>query len=331
MPEWIKQLQYLLTESVAVAVVTVIATRGSAPRKIGARMLVTSDRQYGTVGGGNLEYTAIKIARDRHLANAEHPHRQKFALGPALGQCCGGAVELLFETIKIDNFIFECGGGWYCRRIDETTLSSEGGASADDFRNKLQNTLDQIPVSDCFTIVESLDEQWACDRLTSTSPVVFVFGAGHVGSAVVSQLSLLACEIVWVDEREGIFPDQLPARVRCVVSDWPGEEVSAATDGACFIVMTHSHATDFDICKAVLETQQFSFLGLIGSKPKRKNFKKRLAQRGVSAVLLDRLCCPIGIEGIRSNNPEVIALGVAAQLTILWESENQLHDESIID
>src|SRR5258706_5258989 len=70
-------------------------TRGSAPREAGARMWVSATEMQGTIGGGNLEYTALKIAREMLLSGEVH-RKRKFALGDALGQCCGGAVTLEF-------------------------------------------------------------------------------------------------------------------------------------------------------------------------------------------------------------------------------------------
>lgn len=84
--------------------VQVKQTRGSAPREAGTRMWVSATETHGTIGGGNLEYTALKIAREMLLSGETHRSR-KFALGDALGQCCGGAVTLEFsrkEKIEAD-------------------------------------------------------------------------------------------------------------------------------------------------------------------------------------------------------------------------------------
>lgn len=78
--------------------VTVARARGSTPRETGAAMLVGADWTRGTIGGGQLEYMAIDRAR-RMLARAESAARMDLALGPELGQCCGGRVELALERI----------------------------------------------------------------------------------------------------------------------------------------------------------------------------------------------------------------------------------------
>jgi len=79
--------------------ILVVETRGSAPREAGTRMWVSATETHGTIGGGNLEYTALKIAREMLLSNEAHRER-KFALGDSLGQCCGGAVTLRFTKVE---------------------------------------------------------------------------------------------------------------------------------------------------------------------------------------------------------------------------------------
>jgi xanthine dehydrogenase accessory factor len=75
--------------------VLVLDTRGSAPREAGTRMWVSAAEVRGTIGGGNLEYTALRIAREM-LLSSETQRERRFALGDSLGQCCGGSVTLRF-------------------------------------------------------------------------------------------------------------------------------------------------------------------------------------------------------------------------------------------
>jgi xanthine dehydrogenase accessory factor len=79
--------------------VLVLETRGSAPREAGTRMWVGAAEVRGTIGGGNLEYTALKIAREM-LLSGETRRQRKFALGDSLGQCCGGSVMLQFTRTE---------------------------------------------------------------------------------------------------------------------------------------------------------------------------------------------------------------------------------------
>ncbi len=83
--------------------VTVAAALGSVPREVGAWMVVFAQDAVGTIGGGQLEWQAIAQSRQALQGLTPLPVRQKVALGPSLGQCCGGAVELLFEHVSAND------------------------------------------------------------------------------------------------------------------------------------------------------------------------------------------------------------------------------------
>lgn len=150
-----------------------------------------------------------------------------------------------------------------------------------------------------------------------------LYGAGHVGRAIVHLLEGLDCRVQWIDEREAEFPAQTSAQTSADTSATHIErlcvepvqaEVASAPPGACYLVLTHSHDLDLRITEAILRRADFSYLGLIGSATKRARFLRRLEQRGIAAALLQRLTCPIGIAGIAGKQPEVIAVAVVAQL-----------------
>ncbi len=97
MPHHTHELWPCLSRSPAI-LVSVERAAGSVPREVGAWMAVFSDRVIGTVGGGHLEWSAIAAARTQ-LASSPTVWRQDVALGPSLGQCCGGRVQLVFEPV----------------------------------------------------------------------------------------------------------------------------------------------------------------------------------------------------------------------------------------
>ena len=92
------------------------------------------------------------------------------------------------------------------------------------------------------------------------------------------------------------------------------DEVEAAPAGAAFLVLTHSHALDFEICAAVLQRGDFAYLGLIGSRTKRAQFERGFRDLGIAQERIARLVCPIGGGRIRDKRPAVIAALVAAEL-----------------
>jgi xanthine dehydrogenase accessory factor len=143
---------------------------------------------------------------------------------------------------------------------------------------------------------------------------IVLFGAGHVGRALVPMLAGLPCHITWVDSRDDQFPRDLPANVTAVCTDAPTVEVEAAAPGSYFLVMTHSHALDQELAEAVLARSDFAYFGLIGSVSKRRAFEKRMKNRGVPPARFRYMTCPIGVPGISGKEPAAIAIAVAAEV-----------------
>jgi len=150
---------------------------------------------------------------------------------------------------------------------------------------------------------------------------VAVFGAGHVGRALVRLLGELPCRVEWIDGREGEFPEAIPRNARRVVSDAPDEAAAALPEGCDVLVMTHSHALDQEVVEAVLRRARPRYLGLIGSQTKRARCLARLEHHGFDAVARARLTCPIGLPGVGGKRPAEIAIAVAAQLLQLQAAQ----------
>lgn len=266
MSDWLDTLRTLRDAGKAAVVVTVASTRGSVPREAGTNMIVTADAVHGTIGGGHLEHKAIAIARDRLAAGDAPGALRRFPLGASLGQCCGGIVELLFETVSDD-------AAW----------------------------------TDLLADARRRDEH-------ATGFTIVLFGAGHVGRALVRGLAGLPCRVTWVDERADAFPRDVPPNVTPVCTDIPEQEVDAAPPGAYFLVMTHSHALDEALAEAILRRADHAYFGLIGSVTKRRAFERRLARRGMPVARFATMTCPIGVAGIPGKEPAAIAIAVAAQM-----------------
>lgn len=157
-------------------------------------------------------------------------------------------------------------------------------------------------------------------RLTEDGPLladpprraVVVYGAGHVGQALVRALAPLPFDLTWVDARsEAAWPVAGPIPCRRLAA--PEAAAADAPDDAFHLVMTHSHALDLQVVAAVL-SRPFGFLGLIGSAGKKAAFLKSLHERNIDT---SRLTSPIGLPTITGKEPAVIAASVAAQLLAL--------------
>jgi xanthine dehydrogenase accessory factor len=322
MNEWIDELSDLSAAGEPAVLVTVAGIRGSSPREIGAKMIVTANETIGTIGGGQLEYQSTRIAVDM-LADEQLALRS-FPLGSAMGQCCGGVVEILFEPVA---------GGMPAWLRDLSALYGQREAAVIATRisrsapAKFVVTADEVfgvDKADASLVAaarEILDERAVVRRNVQEfyEPVVMsdfniaVFGAGHVGAAVVNALSGLDCNIRWIDSRRNIFRD-VPANVRAVEAQEPALEVAAMPADSYYLVMTHSHAIDFDICDHILRRGDARYCGLIGSVSKRRRFEKRYRQQGMPDGTIRKLVCPIGVDGISGKKPAEIAVSTAAEI-----------------
>lgn len=142
-----------------------------------------------------------------------------------------------------------------------------------------------------------------------------LYGAGHVGRAIVHLLTQIPCRVQWIDERESEFPPgPLPAHIEKVCAEPVEAEVTLAVPGCHFLVLTHSHGLDLALAEAILKRGDFAWFGLIGSATKRARFRSRLATKGIPETLLSRMTCPIGLPGITGKEPGVIAASVVAQM-----------------
>ena len=246
--------------------VEVQKVQGSGPRECGAWMAVFADTLVGTIGGGQLEFEAVAHARAL-LGGQALAGQRRFALGPSLGQCCGGVVWLGFERIS--------------------------AASSDELGRRLRER-------------------------SLAHPPVALFGGGHVGRAIIDLLGTLPVRTHWIDSRDEVFPDTLPANTVAEHSAPVQAAVATLEAGSCVLIMSFSHAEDLDVVAACLkrlrERDDLPYIGLIGSKSKWATFRHRLEARGFSDAELARITSPIGVAGIAGKEPEVIAVAVVAQI-----------------
>jgi len=149
---------------------------------------------------------------------------------------------------------------------------------------------------------------------------IAVFGAGHVGRALVPLLASLPCKVRWIDSRDSEFPEQIPQGVEKVLNDEVVDEVENMPAGSYFIVMTHNHQLDLELTAAILERNDFTYYGLIGSKSKRAKFEHRLRDRGFQPETVQRMRCPMGIADVKGKLPIEIAVSIAGEVIATYNA-----------
>ncbi len=276
--------------------VVIAAIKGSSPREVGASMLVWRDGQSGTIGGGTLEFQAAEAARSQSLPNRLTHH----ALGPEMGQCCGGAVSLFSEVF--DHKALEA--------LDDTVIARS--ASAGEMPLSVKRLLTTARSQGIAPAPQMIDG-WMVEPVHKPTRNLWIWGAGHVGRALVDVLSPLPdIAITWVDTGPERFPASVPAGVTTVPATKPAKLVRHAPPNAEHLVLTYSHNLDLELCNQLL-SHDFRFAGLIGSATKWARFRSRLAALGHAPEQISRITCPIGDPAL-GKHPQMIAVGVAAQL-----------------
>jgi len=339
---WIHDLRACAASATPAVLVTVAGAKGSVPREPGAKMIVTADRLIGTIGGGHLEWKATEIAR-RLLGGDDVEALQRFPLGASLGQCCGGLAQLLFEPVaatapwlealaqqspdvacvvvtsahgaagsdKLIVTVDGCTGSLGAPELDRAATQAARTLLRDGGTTRLAE------IGDATATTCLLDPLGPCDWH------IVLFGAGHVGQAIVRAMAEMPCRITWVDSRDAVFPASVPVHTTVVATDVPEAEIDAAPAGAHFLVMTHSHPLDQALTERILRRGDYAYFGLIGSASKRHQFERRLLARGIAPAQLATMTCPIGVPGIDDKRPAVIAIAVAAELVQQYEKQQR--------
>ncbi len=249
--KWVLDLNECLEKPEVFSVLTVVATSGSVPREVGAKMIVRQDGTHsGTIGGGHLEALAVNDAL--MCIRAQKSQLFSYPLGAKAGQCCGGKVDIFVEVLN-------------------------------------------------------------------SGPLLYVFGAGHVGHAVSQTLIGTAFRTTLIDSRpEWIQSKNIPPEIGRVDDDWDDFVDSALWDEnrTFAVIMTHEHRLDQDILEVLLK-KPMRYLGLIGSEKKWATFKSRLLARGFSEEELARVHCPIGLP-LGGKSPKEVAISFAAEVLTEW-------------
>lgn len=281
-----------------VARVVIAAQDGSSPREAGAAMLVWSDAQSGTIGGGALEFQAA--ARAREMLAVGGVAVQRVALGPNIGQCCGGAVTLVTEVYDAAN-LPEPRAGLVARALDGSAQPLAVARLID--RARAQGVAPST----------TLAQGWLIEPLARATRPLWVWGAGHVGRALIAVLAPLPdLAITWVDVAPERFPAAVPPSVRALPAPDMAAAVALAPQDAEHLVLTFSHAIDLELCHRLLG-HGFAACGLIGSATKWARFRSRLHALGHSPENIAAILCPIGNPAL-GKHPQAIAISVAAEI-----------------
>lgn len=316
-------LQAAVAAQGRVARIVVAEVQGSGPREVGAAMLIWQGGTHGTIGGGALEWQAICRARAMLAIGGTRLDRE--ALGPKLGQCCGGTVSILTEVYGAADLVALAGREVIARPVAGTAMPLA-------VKRLLAKARGQgvLPAP-------ALVQGWMLEPVARVQRNLWIWGAGHVGRALVAVLAPLpGLTITWVDVAADRFPpwafgdgatERLPDTLVVLPAAEPARLIPHAPRDGEHLILTYSHALDLDLCHRLLG-HGFTRLGLIGSATKWTRFRSRLRALGHDAAAIGRIECPIGDPAL-GKHPQAIALGVAVEL-LKRHKKNASHKEIAI-
>lgn len=317
-----------MEEKIDFVFVTIIASSGSSPRGAGSRMLVLPDGStIGTIGGGNVEYTAgkhaLKVLKEKtSLTEGYKLHQGEVA---DLGMICGGDVVIYFQYISHDNteFFELCTlllDDWEknkdCWLILDITNEAAWNAGFYGSFSGLKNMdiKDPTPLLGTKALQVTINGRRYYSEPLLKAGLVYVFGGGHVAQELVPVLSHLDFRCVVFDDRKdfsnkNVFPDAYG----CIVGDFEHilDKVQIeAEDYVC--IMSRGHQYDYLIQKQILSTPA-SYIGVMGSRRKSAAIFEKLLNDGFTDEHLSRFTTPIGLN-IKAETPAEIAISIAGQL-----------------
>ena len=298
-------LKKVVNSNGPVARILILEVKGSTPRGSGTDMYVWAGGIHGTIGGGNLEFEAIKSAHK--LFETRKTNIKSYPLGPQLGQCCGGFVKIVTEYYDEKDVV-------NLRNENLNVRSISGTTEAPQTVKELVKKYSTRRIS----LDHTLSNGWLIEKIITEKAPIWIWGAGHVGSAILSLLAPMPnLEVFWLDTDASRFPNLEFSNVHKIVYDTPDKFVKRAQPDAEHLILTYSHKIDLEICNEILK-HDFKWAGLIGSKTKFTRFKTKLLSIGHSEEKIDQIECPIGYKKY-GKHPQHIALGVVVD----WVERNQ--------
>lgn len=322
-----KKLREKLKEGKAFVLMILVKRRGSAPRDIGAKMVLFEDGDtLGSVGGGRVEALALEEAKGvlgtgegrllRYTLTAKEVSEE--------GMLCGGEVTVLLDYWTkdkeevLDKLIMALESGetpWLLLGIPPSSkgclLLTKGGAVGE-LKGIRAEVLDLSYIKRP-TLLEIEGVELYVEPVLQ-GPTLYLFGAGHVSKELAPLAKKVGFRVVVVDDRaEFANKERFPTVDEVIVQDFEEASRNLPLGPESYVVIvTRGHEHDYTVLRNVLGFGT-KYIGMIGSKRKRDIIFEKLKGEGVPPELLSRVRSPIGLD-IGAESPEEIAISIVAEL-----------------
>lgn len=313
----IKRALELFSKNTPFVIATIVKKEGSSPREEGASMLVTKDGlDFGTIGGGAEEYSAIEYAKE--LIKKEKSENKKFVLtndqAESIGMVCGGVNVVHFEHISPEDVLAK---NYFKKIVDNySTMEMELVYSLSEdigFSILVDGELQS------FTRGEPKLKSELFKLKIVNELRVFIFGGGHVSKALVPILNYLNLKTIVIEDRAEFLKEEDFPNSRRVLADY-SNLVNLNIEREDYVcILTRGHKSDGIVLRQVLEKSP-TYVGVIGSRKKAKLMFDSLKGTEYESLLKGRVYSPVGVE-IGAQTPEEISISIAAQIVEKYRGE----------
>ena len=311
---------------------SIVASSGSTPRGMGAKMAVFSNgATLGTIGGGAVEYESIRLAMK--ALKEKSTFTMGFNLAPNqtadIGMICGGQVTVYFQyfagespdAIEILKYIVTL----FDRDVNTWLIThiTEGGVKQIGIYEEGKELMFTAGISEeeikpllkSCGMLRKGEPAYYVEPLTQAG-MVYVFGGGHVSQELVPVITHIGFRTVVYDDREAFAnPKLFPQAFNTVVGSFKNiSEHIKLTKNDYAVIMTRGHQADYEVLEQALRTEA-CYIGVIGSRQKIAITTKRLLEAGISEEECKRIYTPIGLP-IKGETPAEIAISIAGELIL---------------
>ncbi len=340
MPELIPDIDRWLAEGEPLAVATVIETWGSAPRGVGAKMVITSSGRFsGSVSGGCVEGAVLETGLE--VLNSGQPELLRFGISDDVawdvGLACGGTIEVFVEKVDpvLQKFIHDLSGanqsfaiatviGGPIEWLGTKIVAQRGGRIFGKVDHTLEGTLAAIARSglaggksqrrrlDLAELKENSVEVFV--EVIHPAPTLVMVGGVHIAIVLTSIAKALGYQTVVIDPRKAFGNQERFVHVDRLIQAWPNDAFKEIelTPSTAIAILTHDPKIDDPALLNVLASPAF-YVGALGSRKTHAARRKRLVDAGLSKERIGRIHAPIGID-IGASSPEEIAVSIMAEI-----------------
>lgn len=324
----IKDAIELCNKKEAFVLASIIFKHGSAPREVGATMIITRDGHYsGTIGGGEQEYKSIEYAKE--LVSMKKCGKQYYEVSKEVaaesGMVCGGQMRVYFQYVDVGN---EKNKEYFEKILLE--VNDHNVYLLYDISNEDKNHGISIEIDDKvfpFTGEENSDRNLF--KIKIKRPMkVFIFGGGHISKASVEILSFLGLNLTVVDDREDFIKQKEFDKAKRLVIDFDKLDDIQIEKSDYVLIMTRGHKYDIQVLESVLKKKPY-YVGVVGNTIKAKKYREHFLGTDLENEYNAKVHLPVGME-IAALTPEEIAVSIAGEViesyrtNIWWKKQKNM-------